>query len=83
MQPFYEAQGLGRQKINNTAIPSLVSQIADGENGGVMMNEFPEAYLQANRRNRDNGESVMAVNGSEYLEMIAAAGIYESNFHWY
>ena len=80
MQPFYEAQGLGRQEINNIKIPSLVSQIADGENGGVMMNEFPEAYLQANRRNRDNGESVMAVNGSEYLEMIAAAGIHESNF---
>ena len=80
MQPFYEAQGLDRQKIDNKAIPSLVTQIADGENGGVMMNEFPEAYLQANRRNRDNGESIMAINGSEYLEMIAAAGIHESSF---
>ena len=80
MQPFYEAQGLDRQQIDNKAIPSLVTQIADGENGGVMMNEFPDAYLQANHRNRDNGESVMAINGSEYLEMITAAGIHESRF---
>ena len=79
MQPFYEAQGLGRQEINNKKIPSLVTQIADGENGGVMMNEFPEAYLQANRRSRDNGEAVMAINGSEYLELIATSGINESD----
>ena len=79
MQPFYEAQGLDRQEINNKKIPSLVTQIADGENGGVMMNEFPEAYLQANRRSRDNGEAVMAINGSEYLELIATSGINESD----
>jgi hypothetical protein len=79
MQPFYEAQGLDRQEINNKKIPSLVTQIADGENGGVMMNEFPEAYLQANRRSRDNGEAVMAINGSEYLELITTSGINESD----
>ena len=79
MQPFYEAQGLDRQEINNKKIPSLVTQIADGENGGVMMNEFPEAYLQANRRSRDNGDAVMAINGSEYLELIATSGINESD----
>ena len=56
------------------------AQIADGENGGVMMNEFPEAYLQANRRSRDNSDSVMAVNGSEYLELIATTGVEESDF---
>jgi hypothetical protein len=61
-------------------MPSLVTQIADGENGGVMMNEFPEAYLQANRRCRDNGESVMAINGSEYLQLISEAGINKSDF---
>jgi hypothetical protein len=80
MQPFYEAQSLDRQNHNNKQIPSLVTQIADGENGGVMMNEFPEAYRQANRRCRDNGESVMAINGSEYLELIGEAGINESDF---
>jgi hypothetical protein len=79
MQPFYEAQGLDRQEINSKKIPSLVTQIADGENGGVMMNEFPEAYLQANRRSRDNGDAVMAINGSEYLELIATTGINESD----
>ena len=79
MQPFYEAQSLNRQNHNNKEIPSLVTQIADGENGGVMMNEFPEAYRQANRRCRDNGESVVAINGSEYLELISKAGINESD----
>ena len=80
MQPFYEAKSLNRQFHNSKEMPSLVTQIADGENGGVMMNEFPEAYLQANRRCRDNGESVMAINGSEYLQLISEAGINESDF---
>jgi len=44
MQPCEQAIGLGRQQLGNAEIPSLVSQIADGENGGVMMNEFPEAF---------------------------------------
>ena len=43
MQPCYEALGLQRQRLGDISIPSLVSQIADGENGGVMMNEFPSA----------------------------------------
>ena len=75
MQPCEEALGLSRQKLGSTEIPSLVSQIADGENGGVMMNEFPEAFRQANRRIRDRGPDTKALNGSEYLEQLDALGL--------
>ena len=40
MQPGYQAQGLQRVELAGHSIPPLVTQIADGENGGVMMNEF-------------------------------------------
>ena len=40
MQPFYESQGLQRQTVGGISIPPIVTQIGDGENGGVMMNEF-------------------------------------------
>ncbi len=41
MQPWYEAQGLHPSELGGKRVPPLVTQIADGENGGVMMNEFP------------------------------------------
>src|SRR5712691_2466688 len=41
MQPYDEAKGLSRLDLAGKQIPPLVTQIADGENGGVMMNEFP------------------------------------------
>ena len=31
--------------LGGRSVPQLVTQIADGENGGVMMNEFPSKYL--------------------------------------
>ena len=70
MQPCGEALGLGPQSIGTVQVPSLVSQIADGENGGVMMNEFPDAFRQANRRIRDQGLATVALNGSEYLQAL-------------
>jgi hypothetical protein len=45
MQPCYEAKGLGPVELAGRLVPPLVTQIADGENGGVMMNEFPPKYL--------------------------------------
>jgi len=33
--------GLSRQDLAGRSVPPIVTQIADGENGGVMMNEFP------------------------------------------
>ena len=78
MQPYYEAKGRGKQQIANVNIPSLVTQIADGENGGVMMNEFPSAFFKACHEVRKEGggkSGVVAINGTEYLEIIEAAGV--------
>jgi hypothetical protein len=83
MQPCYEALGLGRQPLGNTTVPAIVAQIADGENGGVMMNEFPSAFIQAHQRiarkggGHADGEhaGTVAINGTEYLELLEAAGV--------
>ncbi|WP_415410047.1 glycosyl hydrolase family 57 [Synechococcus sp. A10-1-5-9] len=80
MQPCYEAMGLASQHLNGKDVPSLVSQIADGENGGVMMNEFPEAFRQANRRIRDGEGNIAALNGSEYLAHLDAIGVETKHF---
>ena len=80
MQPCYEAMGLQEQTLGGRTLPSLVSQIADGENGGVMMNEFPEAFRQANQRTRDSDDGCVAVNGSEYLELLEASGFDSAQF---
>ena len=82
MQPCYEALGLGRQSVGGLPVPSLVAQIADGENGGVMMNEFPPAFSQAHHRIAALGggtRGTVAMNGTEYLELLEAAGIQPSD----
>jgi hypothetical protein len=80
MQPYYEALSLGRQSFGQQQLPSLVAQIADGENGGVMMNEFPAAFEQANRRQRDDSPNTAAINGSEYLEWVEASGLEPADY---
>lgn len=78
MQPYYEAKGRNKQQIGSVTVPSLVTQIADGENGGVMMNEFPSAFVKAWHENREQGggkSGVVGLNGTEYLEIIEAAGV--------
>jgi hypothetical protein len=83
MQPCYEALGLGRQALGETMIPALVSQIADGENGGVMMNEFPSAFIQAHQRIAAEGggrSGTVAINGTEYLELLEAAGVNAADY---
>ncbi|MEP0871909.1 glycosyl hydrolase family 57 [Trichocoleus desertorum AS-A10] len=77
MQPHYEAKGRSHQQISDVTVPSLVTQIADGENGGVMMNEFPQAFFKACHEAREQGGGrvgTVALNGTEYLELIEAAG---------
>ncbi len=72
MQPLSEARTVSPTELGGVTIPPLVSQIGDGENGGVMMNEFPEAY---NSTMASLGrEGTVALNGTEYLELIEAAG---------
>lgn len=78
MQPYFEAKGLGKQQIGNVNMPSCVTQIADGENGGVMMNEYPRDLVRIYHEIRDGGgntSGVVALNGTEYLELIEAAGV--------
>ena len=78
MQPYYEAKSLGRWEIAGKWVPPLVTQIADGENGGVMMNEFPPKFLEATRES--SGSETPAMNATEYLEHLFALGIKESEF---
>jgi hypothetical protein len=87
MQPCYEALALERVALGEVTIPALVAQIADGENGGVMMNEFPSAFLQAHRRiagqaeaGPSGGGATVAINGSEYLALLDAAGVKPAAF---
>ncbi|RQW79202.1 MAG: glycosyl hydrolase family 57, partial [Methylococcus sp.] len=49
MQPYYEARSLNRVELAGKSVPPLVTQVADGENGGVMMNEFPGKFMDAMR----------------------------------
>lgn len=77
MQPWYEAKSLGRWELAGKSVPPLVSQIADGENGGVMMNEFPPKFLEVVRESSHSETPLM--NGSEYLEHLFAMGIKESD----
>lgn len=73
MQPYYEAKSLGRHVLAGRSVPPLVTQIADGENGGVMMNEFPPKYLEVVRES--SGSSTRLMNVTEYLEQLWATGI--------
>src|SRR5438876_674723 len=73
MQPYYQARGLRPAELAGRPVAPLVSQIADGENGGVMMNEFPPKYFEVIRE--CSGSPTPAVNVTEYLEMLAGLGI--------
>lgn len=72
MQPLAEASGKNRIQLDGQLVPPLVIQIADGENGGVMMNEFIPAYMQAMRQ---LSADVPIFNGTEYLELLQALGV--------
>src|SRR5437879_7270983 len=77
MQPYYEAKGLSRIEWAGRSIPLLVTQISDGENGGVMMNEFPRKYLSVMREASDS--DTVPANATEYLEYLDSIGIKEED----
>jgi hypothetical protein len=77
MQPYAEAKGLSLADFGTSAVPQLVTQIGDGENGGVMMNEFPAAFMQATRQ--ASGSPTRPMNVTEYLERLEAAGVAEAD----
>ncbi len=77
MQPWYEAKSLARADLGGRSVPPLVTQIADGENGGVMMNEFPSKYFAVVRE--ASGSDVPLMNVTEYLEHLFAQGVREAD----
>jgi hypothetical protein len=77
MQPYYEAKGLSRWELAGKSVPPLVTQIADGENGGVMMNEFPPKFMEVVRE--CSGGDTPLMNVSEYLEFLFGMGITEDD----
>src|SRR5262249_28306857 len=64
--------------LGEHSVPPYSLQIGDGENGGVMMNEFPSAYVTAFEQ--AGAGDVIAMNGSEYLEALSAMGVDERVF---
>jgi hypothetical protein len=78
MQPYYEARGQGRRELAGRAIPQVVTQISDGENGGVMMNEFPGKFLDVSAEASDS--QTPPVNLTEYLEYVESLGLREEDF---
>src|SRR6185369_10144592 len=54
------------------------AQISDGENGGVIMNEFPGHYKGTWSSLGTQG--VVGLNGTEYLELLSQAGVGEDDF---
>jgi len=78
MQPYYEAKTLGRVELGGKRVPQLVTQIADGENGGVMMNEFPSKYFEVVRL--ASGTPTPLLNVSEYLDELYALGVRADDF---
>ncbi len=78
MQPYYEAKTLRQATLAGKSVPPLVTQIADGENGGVMMNEFPPKYHDVVRE--CSGTQTPMVNVTEYLEHLASLGITAKDF---
>jgi hypothetical protein len=77
MQPYYEAKSLARCDLAGRSVPPLVTQIADGENGGVMMNEFPPKYFDVIRE--CSGSVTPIMNVTEYLEHLFAMGVEEGD----
>ncbi len=78
MQPYYEARSLQQRVMHGREVPALVLQISDGENGGVMMNEFPDHYKRV--WYEINGTGTTGLNGTEYLELLESLGFHPADF---
>ena len=77
MQPYYEAKGLARRMLGGKSIPPLVTQIGDGENGGVMMNEFPGKFFEVMREG--SGADTAPLSVGEYLDYLREQGVGETD----
>lgn len=80
MQPYHEAKHLATHWQASLS-PPCVSQIADGENGGVMMNEYARDFMPVWHEIKANPQAgVVGLNGSEYLALLAAQGVTTDHF---
>ena len=59
-------------------IPGMVTQISDGENSRTMLPVFPHRYREAIGSLTTSG--VVMLGGSEYLELVEAAGVRFEDF---
>lgn len=83
MQPYHEARSKSRIQLGNIEVPPCVTQIADGENGGVMMNEFPRDFSPLWPQIKQNGLTQLGVvgfNGTEYIELLEASGVSSEDY---
>jgi hypothetical protein len=83
MQPLAEARTLQPMTLGEAQVPPLVTQISDGENGGVMMNEFPGMFKRSWHEMRQHGSGrvgTVSFLGTEYLELLADAGVTPDSF---
>jgi hypothetical protein len=78
MQPYDEAFSQSRWDYHDRKILPLVTQLADGENGHVMMSEFPSKYMEVVRA--ASGSAVPLVHPTEYLEYLWADGWQDTDF---
>lgn len=78
MQPYDEAFTQSCWDYCGKRILPMVLQISDGENGHVMMDEFPGKYFQVVRE--ASWSDVPLVNAAEYLEYLFASGWREEQF---
>jgi len=78
MQPYYEAKTLRRWELAGNSVPAVVTQIGDGENGGVIMNEFPPKYMEV--MGEASQSPTPPVNVTEYLEYLDSIGVVETDF---
>jgi hypothetical protein len=78
MQPLSEARSLAPRTEGGRRVPPFVAQISDGENGGVMMNEFPDHYRRV--WHELGTEGVVGLNGTEYLDLLAREGLTADDF---
>lgn len=80
MQPYYEAKSRERYKIRDIEIPYCVLQIADGENGEVMMNEFPNKFNPVWNQIKEEGD-VVGFKGIEwYIELLKTTGLNSDDY---
>jgi hypothetical protein len=75
MWPYHEALGLWPAELGGSPVPPLVTQIADGDSDGVMVNEFPPKYFDVVRE--CSGGTTPMVNVGEYLAGVFELGVHE------